>query len=184
MATNTSPSVIEQMIQDASVNLQGVVQWDGTNGLENIVGSINANTVFRGIMYFPDTTSMSKAGSNQSQYAICSAGGGFDFYIHFPQRLGASTSISSSNGEWRLISSSGASAARYFENITLSILEGAVVTHNFNNQYPEVIVVDSPENNITLLQVVVVYTNANSIEIKTEDPLLDGTSAYVIVKNT
>jgi hypothetical protein len=102
---NKSIETIQSLIDQAQANLEGVVQWQGEGGEQEILTAMNDNTCARGIMLFPDTTSMSKAGSNDSGYAICNTASGYSLYAHFPNRLSAIDSISSPNGEWRLVSS-------------------------------------------------------------------------------
>jgi hypothetical protein len=106
MPTPTSPKAIQQLIDDALENQQSLVQWLGQGGLENVLSAINQNTIYRGIMPFPNTGSMALAGGGDSQYAVClNDGVGLNFYKYFSNIdetvFGGITS--SQGGQWRPI---------------------------------------------------------------------------------
>lgn len=106
MSVPTSPKVIQQQLDDAMQNQQSLVQWLGTGGLEAVLSAMNQNTVYRGIMPFADTTSMSLAGGTDSRYAVCKNGSvGLNFYEYFENVdvTIAGGVLSLVGGQWRPI---------------------------------------------------------------------------------
>lgn len=97
---------IQKQIADADVNLQGLVAWLGTNGLESILSQMNDNTRYRGILVFESLSQLAVAGGADSQYAVApdpNTAGGYNLYVFSPvidsTIVGAVTS--SSAGQWR-----------------------------------------------------------------------------------
>ena len=123
MATPSSPKVIQQQIDAATQNQQSLVQWLGTGGLQSVLTGMNQNTVYRGIMNFPDTTSMSLAGGTDSEFAVCpNSDGALTLYKYYPNiditAVGGVTS--SVGGQWRPIFAQTIENVARWTSITVS----------------------------------------------------------------
>ena len=104
-AQATSIADLLYQISQANVNNQGLVDWDGANGLKQITENLSASLGARGILYFNSTTQMSLAGGGDSAYAICNTENGLAFYKFFPN-IDNSVPFavtSTSAGQWRPI---------------------------------------------------------------------------------
>lgn len=121
MSVPTSPKVIQQQLDAAMQNQQSLVQWLGTGGLEAALSAMNQNTVYRGILGFADTTSMSLAGGTDSEFAVCKNNiGGLTIYQYFENVDSTISNAVTSlvGGQWRPISGSSSS---YIFNISQSV---------------------------------------------------------------
>lgn len=114
---------IQKQIADADVNLQGLVAWLGTNGLESILSQMNDNTRHRGILVFESLSQLAVAGGADSQYAVApdpNLAGGYNLYVFNPvidsTISGAITS--SSAGQWRPVFSKATPIERPFTTNT------------------------------------------------------------------
>lgn len=106
MAAPTSIPQLEQLLDVADINQQGLVAWDGTNGLKSILAQLIATVGYRGTLYFETQSQMATAGAADGWFATCpdpSDATVLNFYRFFPNIdntiPGAVTS--SAAGQWR-----------------------------------------------------------------------------------
>lgn len=121
-AQATSIANLLYQISQADVNNQGLVAWEGTNGLQQITENLTASLGARGILYFNSTSQMALAGGSDSGYAVCNTDNGLAFYKFFPSIdttiTGAVTS--SAAGQWRPIYAQTIENVARWTSITVS----------------------------------------------------------------
>lgn len=124
-AQATSIADLLYQISQADVNNQGLVAWDGTNGLQQITENLTASLGARGILYFNSTSQMALAGGSDSGYAVCKTTDGMSFYKFFPNidNTVVGGIASSSSGQWRPIFAIS-NTTKYITSLSLTITSG------------------------------------------------------------
>jgi len=93
----------QQMIDSATDTTTGSVAWDGTNGLDNILSSLNEAIKNNGNLYYPDATALANAGFIDGGYAVITNSSLLAFYKWFgvvdPDLDDCITSLA--GGQWR-----------------------------------------------------------------------------------
>lgn len=93
----------QQMIDSATDTTTGSVAWDGTNGLDNILSSLNEAIKNNGNLYYSDATALANAGFIDGGYAVITNSSLLAFYKWFgvvdPALPDCITSLA--GGQWR-----------------------------------------------------------------------------------
>jgi len=171
MSVTTSIPVIGSMINNAEINTTGVVQYQGSGGLKEILASITSTVLFRGMYVIPyeangdiNYGAVSLLGGSDAKIAMLQGAG-----IYVFNNNGSVPGISANSGGswvlWMPIAVDGEYSQVFGDGTSTSF----DIVHNLNTLYPTVLIysgvnVGLPYTLITAGFTVKVLT-ANSINI-------------------